>query len=98
MTDWITISQLWDAYNGFFVVAALCNLLSDFLSNYGFTGGLLLLFLGGGFLTVSILLEPRDVEQLLAKPMNNIAAVEHFDLYAKELCSLLLAKSTCLIL
>ena len=78
------------------MVAAWCNLLSDFLSRYGFTGGLLLLFLLGGMLAIFIFLEPGNVEELLAQPMNSIAAVEHFDIYAKEMCSLLLAKSTSL--
>ncbi len=70
----------------------MCNLFSDFLSGYDFGGSLIIFFLLGLLLVLYTFVLSSGGEAVLTKPINQIISFGDYEMYMKELCSILANK------
>ncbi len=87
------MTRLWNAFQEILFCGALCNLLSILLNKYEFAGGVVL------FMVLAVVVLAYEYFfgsgsiHILTYPVSQVVLGDMFDLYMKELSSLLIAKS-----
>jgi len=87
------MNRLWNAYQEIIFCASLCNLISILLDGYEFGGGLILFIVFSIFVLTYEYFFGSGSEYILTIPVSQTLVSDTFELYTKELSSLLISKS-----
>lgn len=85
---------MWNSYQEILLCVSMCNLLSILLESYDFAGGLILVLVFSLLILIYEYVFGSGSDYILAQSVSQAVLSDSFDLYTKELASLLNAKST----
>jgi len=85
-------------YVELFLMAAICNLFSNFMSDYKFGGGLMIFLLASVVMIIYKFCLSGGYEEILTKPMNQLTNFKDYEMYMKELSIILANKRIFLII